>query len=152
MHTLLNYYLPVLTWGGVIFALSLSTFGGNWTLNLLRAILGAAGIVLSHHALLQLNAVVRELAHLAEYFVLALLLWRAGRKEAWRHWDASAVLVTLGTVAAVASADETFQLFRRLRTGSMTDVLIDTSGGLLAVALLWWWTRKEPAPNVSNVS
>ena len=149
MRVLLIYYLPVLIWGGVIFTLSLPFFGGNWTLTLLRAILGALDIDISRRALLQLNAVLRELAHLAEYFILALLLWRAGRKEASRLWDAGGALVTLGTVAAVASADETFQLFRRLRTGSITDVLIDTSGGLLAIALLWWRLRKEPAPDVS---
>ena len=82
------------------------------------------------------HVIVRKLAHLAEYAVLAMLAARAlgGSLRAWlsRNWP----LVSFGLITAVAVADEAQQSFRASRTGSGLDVLIDLAGGLSMILLI----------------
>jgi len=84
--------------------------------------------------------IIRKCAHLTEYAVLALLLWRAFRKPVrhdprpWRWADARLAILCVGLYAA---SDEFHQLFVPHREGKVGDVLIDTSGGVAALLLLW---------------
>lgn len=78
---------------------------------------------------------VRKSAHVTEYAVLAALLLRglrAGAKA--RVWWA-----TLALVAAVvyAALDEFHQSFVASRTASPRDVLIDSCGALIGLAVYW---------------
>ena len=105
---MVSRWLPVLLWAGVIFAFSsipsLSTHLGTWDL------------------------VLRKLAHMAEYAVLALLLLRATGSYAWGF----------GLAVAYACTDEFHQTFVRGRHGSPVDVGIDAVGALVGLAL---WRR-----------
>lgn len=82
----------------------------------------------------------RKCAHLTEFAVLALLLWRALRQPVkndprpWRWPEAR--LVLLG-VMLYAASDEFHQSFVPTRDARILDVLIDTSGGALGLLLLW---------------
>jgi len=82
----------------------------------------------------------RKGAHLAEYAVLAMLLWRAVRKPpapgapAWQWSRAGLVLVL---VALWATMDELHQTFVPSRQGSALDVLLDTLGGAVGLFCLW---------------
>lgn len=83
---------------------------------------------------------VRKCAHLTEYAVFALLLWRAIRRprrhdpRPWR-WDEAGLALAL--VFLYAASDELHQVFVPERTGQVSDVLIDTSGGVIGLLLLW---------------
>ena len=81
-------WLPVLVWAGVIFTLSsipsLNSGLGGW------------------------DYVLRKLAHMAEYAILALLLVRATGSYAW----------AFALAVAYACTDEVHQLFVRGRHGS----------------------------------
>ena len=83
---------------------------------------------------------VRKCAHLAEYAVLALLLWRAVHQPAepshtpWR-WSKAGLVVAL--VALYAASDEIHQAFVPSRDASVRDVLLDTIGGALGLLCLW---------------
>ena len=87
---------------------------------------------------------VRKCAHVAEYAVLALLLWRALRKPAehgkapWR-WSKAGLVLAL--VALYAASDEIHQAFVPSRQASVWDVLLDTSGAALALLCLWGFGR-----------
>jgi VanZ family protein len=101
---LLATWAPVIAWAGVIFALSsipsLGTGLGTWDL------------------------VLRKLAHVTEYAILAFLLRRA-----------FAVPAAFGVALAYAISDEFHQTFVRGREGRPRDVAIDALGivlGLLA--------------------
>jgi tRNA threonylcarbamoyladenosine biosynthesis protein TsaE len=94
----------------------------------------------------------RKPAHVAEYAVLFLLLYRAinrGSSLAWRTNDL--FLVALLAVLYAAS-DEIHQHFVIGRSGKVLDVGIDTLGVLLGLGLLRWWivwqrvTANVPAP------
>src|SRR5690349_8246654 len=76
---------------------------------------------------------LRKCAHLTEYALLALLLWRALRQPVrkdprpWRWADAR---LAVFIVALYAATDEFHQLFVPTREGRVSDVMIDTVGGM----------------------
>ena len=105
-----------------------------------------AHVEMIHHAL-------RKCAHLTEYAILGLLLWRAVRKPK-RHdprpWRWSQAAIAIGIVFLYASTDEIHQIFVPTRTPMFTDVLIDTTGAIIGMIVLWalgrlcnWWARTE---------
>ena len=73
-----------------------------------------------------LDVVLRKLAHMTEYGLLALLWWRALRTRS----PLPATLIAL----AYAITDEYHQSFVAGRHGSPVDVLIDAAGIALAIA------------------
>jgi VanZ family protein len=101
-----SLWLPVVLWAGVIFALSsipsLGTGLGTW------------------------DTLLRKGAHMTEYAVLAVLLWRALRNE----------LAALALAVAYAVTDELHQAFVRGRHGSPVDVVIDGIGAAAGLILL----------------
>lgn len=139
MQTLLQYWLPVALWAVVIALLSGSEFHPGFTLRWLQAGLELFFPDLSAPTLLKINAGVRKLAHVTEYFILALLVWRALRQGAAAAWRWSWALGTLAAGVAWAAADELHQLFQRGRSGSLADVGYDSLGVLLALLLVYGW-------------
>ena len=103
---------------------------------------------LSGEAVNVLVTIARKFAHLTEYAVLALLLWRALRqpvKADPRPWSWHDARLAIGLVMLYAASDEFHQHFVPSRDASVRDVMIDTTGGLLALLLLWaiGWCRKH---------
>lgn len=92
--------------------------------------------------------IARKCAHMTEYAVLALLLWRALRKPMKndpRPWNWREVSVVLFIVLLYAASDEIHQIFVPTRTGQVTDVVIDTVGAVVALLALWiigLWRRR----------
>lgn len=90
---------------------------------------------------------VRKAAHVTEYAVLALLFLRGlrarqePRSQSW-SWPQAGRAVLL--VLLYAATDEFHQAFVPSREASVIDVLIDTSGGLLGVLLLWLFKGVRP--------
>jgi len=127
-----------------MFWLSTDTFAAEHTgvvrWRVLRTL--APGVTDEQYALLHFYT--RKTAHLTEYAILALLLLRAcraGAAAAW-HWRWATLAFLLVAVHAVL--DEYHQAFTQSRTGSVYDSLLDMSGGLMALALLWL-SRRKPA-------
>lgn len=92
-----------------------------------------------------LHHLFRKTAHLTEYALLALFLWRALRqpqrsdRRPWR-WDEAGLSLTI--VFAYAASDEFHQIFVPTRTPLVSDVLIDTTGGAIGLLLLWSFGKK----------
>jgi VanZ family protein len=87
---------------------------------------------------------IRKCAHLTEYAVLAMFLWRALRqpvKNESRPWNWPAARLTLLLVMLYAATDEFHQSFVPGRTSLVSDVLIDTAGGTIALFALWIFGR-----------
>lgn len=95
---------------------------------------------LSSEAADTLVFIFRKCAHLTEFAILGLLLWRALRKPL-RHdsrpWNWIQARNTILLVVLYAASDEFHQLFVPSRQASVIDVMIDTSGALLGLGLLW---------------
>lgn len=95
---------------------------------------------LSDEAVRAVVLVARKCAHLAEYAVLALLLWRAVRKPSrgdTRPWRWSQAGLALALTVLYAATDELHQLCVPSRQGSIWDVLLDSLGGAIALLGLW---------------
>ena len=95
---------------------------------------------LSAEAFRTIVLVIRKCAHLTEYAVLALLVWRAWRKPHWhdaRPWLWSEAGVALWATVLYAATDEFHQTFIPSREGCIRDVLIDSTGAVVGLIALW---------------
>jgi VanZ family protein len=97
------------------------------------------------HQITIAHEIIRKMAHVTEYFLLGLLLYRAFKSDSkgltvWRF-----AAFALAVVALYASTDEFHQTFVAGRTPSIIDVGIDTFGGFLAqcVCLTWFHYRRR---------
>jgi VanZ family protein len=140
---LLKYWAPPIIWMAMIFLFSTDVFSGDNTGSLLRKVVSFIYPGATQELFDSIHFSVRKAGHLTEYAVLALLLFRAFRSGAqarWRRWWA---LSSLLVAFLYASLDEYHQTFTRRRTGSVYDILIDTSGAVTALVLLWLFRRKS---------
>ena len=133
------HWLPPVVWMAVILSLASDAGSAEHTS---RLILPVLRFVFPGASPLQLDAmhlVVRKLAHVSEYAILAALWLRAlvaGRGLAPRPaaWGALAIAV------AWAIVDESYQSTVGSRTGSPVDVAIDAAGALaVAVSGRFGW-------------
>jgi VanZ family protein len=80
---------------------------------------------------------LRKAAHVSEYAVLAVLLYRAFVHTVFQSRRALSAGIVLLSCAAYAASDEFHQSFVPSRTASLRDVMIDVFGATLAVLLYW---------------
>ena len=136
----IRYWLPVVFWMTLVFSASADAqsfrHSSKYFEPLLRWLfphLSPAAVEMIHHGF-------RKTCHLTEYAVLAWLFWRAIRKPVkhdprpWRWTEAG---LALAIVFLYAAGDELHQAFVPSRTAQISDVLIDTCGGAVALLLLW---------------
>ena len=79
------------------------------------------------------NFAVRKSAHFLEYLVLSLLIYNAVRET---HSISRSIFLSVGLVFCYACTDEIHQLFVPGREGRFRDVMIDTSGGAMAMLIV----------------
>ena len=128
----IKYWFPVFLWIVFIFWMSTSMFSAQNTYLFFEPLLRFFVPTISHKEIIFFHIILRKLAHLTEYFISGLLLFRAfykgsDKKSVWL-WAASSLLV----VAIIATGDEFHQSFVFTRTASLVDVGIDIFGGFLA--------------------
>ena len=125
--------------------MSTGTFSAENTSSMVEAVVTFLVPVISSQELGLVHALIRKSAHVTEYFILGLLLFRAFRGDftvSWKwRWSFFAVIV----VILWAATDEFHQSFVPTRTASAVDVGIDAAGGMLAqiVSALWHRYRKK---------
>lgn len=111
---LLNLWLPVIVWAALIFFLSsIPHLKTN----------------------LSFDFLLRKIAHVTEYFVLAALLYRAFDGT----FDLGSLLLAVypaGSAVLYAMSDELHQSFVAGRHGCLQDVLIDSIGVLVFYAVI----------------
>jgi VanZ family protein len=132
-------------WAAVIFTFSTDTFSSEHTQSL---VIGILHTLLPHspeNTLVTLHDFIRKCAHVCEYFVFGLLLFRAIKipKRGWQlRWAFLAILIA----ALYASSDEIHQIFVPSRGASFWDALLDTSGASVAQLAVWILNRRvEPS-------
>jgi VanZ family protein len=138
MRNFIRQWLPLILWLCFIFWMSTGSFSSENTFSAVKAVLQFLLPNLSAREVILIHAMTRKAAHVFEYFVLGLLLFRAfhvpGAGWKWR-WCLFAVL----GVVIWALGDEFHQSFVASRTSSITDVGIDAAGGILSqiVSAIW---------------
>jgi VanZ family protein len=142
---LLRYWLPVILWCALIFGFSTDAGSTRRTSRILRPILRWFNADISDEAIRRAQFGVRKAAHVGEYAILALLVWRAKRKSAWearRPWDWREAGLAFAFAAAFALTDEFHQALVPSREARVSDLLLDSLGaalGLLALRAYGRW-------------
>jgi VanZ family protein len=136
-HSALFYWLPPIIWMAAIFSFSTDAFSGENTGSLLYGIFHAIIPSLTPEQFRPYHLFIRKASHFTEYAILALVLFRAFRAGSTVRWSWRWAVYTLLIVAAYALLDEFHQTFTETRGGSIYDSLLDFSGGLTALLLLW---------------
>jgi VanZ family protein len=134
-------YGPVLIWIVLIFWASTDRFSSENTADVIQPWLAWLFPGMSAGTLETLHGWIRKSAHVTEYAIFSLLVARAflSSSRPWlsRGWFVAGFLV----LTALAASDEYHQSFVPSRTAAVTDVLIDMSGGLVALTILALFRR-----------
>ena len=130
-------YAPLLLWISVIFYLSSSNGAMSNTSRFIRPLLEWLFPLMPEETLQIYHGYIRKFAHFAEYSALAFFasraFWSSSIEIFRKYW----FIFAFGLVVCIASIDEYNQSFNVLRTSSIYDVLLDASGGLTIVILIW---------------
>lgn len=136
MRVFLKYWLPLVIWLAVIFFGSTDLMSAEHTSRFIVPVLLWLKPEMSPKTISFILGFVRKCAHLSEYAVLALLLWRALRSSQALYMK---IPTLCGTVllgcALVAASDEFHQSFVKSRTPSVRDVLLDVTGALFGLLI-----------------
>jgi VanZ family protein len=126
--------MPVLAWLSLIYYFSTDMFSSAETAHFIIPVLNAIFPRVSLDELLVWHSVIRKLAHVTEYSILAFLTYRALKQAPNKR-------VTLFTVSFLfvlfaAITDEFHQFLTWSRGASVFDVGYHCFGGLLALFLI----------------
>jgi VanZ family protein len=143
----LQRWWPALLWAIVISAFSTSAFTSDNTSRFIIPILRWFFPHASQQTLFSLHYFIRKTGHVTEYFILSLLVLRGirgGKSGVHLGWALAAIAV----VGCYAALDELHQSFVPGRTAAVSDVLLDTAGGIAAqvvvgLAILFGDIRKK---------
>jgi VanZ family protein len=147
------YWLPMLLWMLVIFTASGDQMSFQHTSRIIEPFLHWLLPSLTQETAHAVVVLVRKAAHVSEYSVLTVLVWRlvdsyrptSDRTNTWAN-----TRLTLLVVVLYAASDEFHQYFVPSREASIRDVLIDSCGAIFAlifihVAARWKRQRLTPA-------
>lgn len=145
MKSFVKYWLPLLVWLGVIFVGSINLMSAEHTSRFVVPFFLWLKPGMSPQTIWVILVVIRKCAHVAEYAVLALLLWRALRSVPILRTKTLMVFgaVVLGC-ALFAASDEFHQTFVKSRTPSVRDVLLDIAGAILGLLIGASFARRHP--------
>jgi len=136
-------YAPLVLWIGVILFLSTSQASMSNTSRFIRPLLEFLFPSAAEETLILYHGYIRKLAHLTEYAGLAFwAFWafsNSNLKNLRRLWFVFAFLL----VILIASIDEINQSYLTSRTGSIYDVLLDASGGLIMLIFLSFYRFRK---------
>lgn len=143
MLAIAKYWAPPILWASLILVFSTAGFSSESTsrffLPFFRWMFPAGAVFIIDG----LHFLVRKLGHWSEYFILALLVYRACRQGQEPRWQFGGAVWTLSFVLFFSIADETYQTFVPNRNGVWNDCLLDFCGGACAMAVLYAWGRSK---------
>lgn len=130
MYKKFKYFIPAIIWMIFIFIMShtvgtVSSQQSNFIADIITQYLKIDYSLLTF--------IIRKTAHMSEYAVLLLLLY-FGITKIYTH--KYSLLISLFITFIYACSDEIHQLFIPGRSGQFTDIMIDTSGALIALIIV----------------
>ncbi|GFI41691.1 VanZ family protein [Thomasclavelia cocleata] len=136
----LKYFIPAIIW--MIFIFIMSHTNGNESSNqsnfIVKIVLEFINI--NHETL---SFMIRKIAHMSEYAILLLFIYYGLYKTITYKYQ---LLISLLITFIYACSDEFHQLFIPGRSGQFIDILIDTSGALIMLLIIYLWQkRKKPS-------
>jgi VanZ family protein len=145
MKSFLKYWVPVLGWLVVTFIGSTNVMSVEQTSRFIVPFLLWLKPGMTQEATWGIIVVMRQCAHVGEYMVLALLMWRALRSGTSMSMRMSTLYgVVLLACTLFASSDEFHQIFVKSRTPSVRDVLLDVGGASLGLLIAASFANRRP--------
>src|SRR3954469_16600325 len=132
-----HYWIPVFLMLLIQFSFSTSSFSSDETSRFVVPILKALMHNPTSEQLLFWHHVVRKAAHVTEYCILGLLVYRAFNLDVANPLKLG--ILTVLFVAVAATLDEFHQSFVPSRGSSAFDVGWDCIGGLIAITFFSIW-------------
>lgn len=141
----LRAWWPALAWATMIFVMSTDSFSANQTSHFFAPLLRWIYPALAADQFDFIHHFIRKMAHFIEYFIFFLLLYRGvrGPRPGW-HW--SWALVAWLIAAGYSALDEIHQIFVPSRGPSPLDSLLDSTGALIALLVLFFLYRRILRP------
>ncbi len=116
----------------VIYLMSTGLFSAEKTSRIVEPILYLVFPGISQDSVTLVHGLIRKMAHITEYFILGLLLFKAFRGTSQQEWRLKWAVWAVAVAAFYALTDEFHQSFVATRTASVTDVSIDAVGAAMA--------------------
>ena len=135
-------YAPFILWLGVIAYLSSGNASMSNTSRFIRPLLEFLFPNAPEETLLNYHAYIRKMAHPTVYAILAFFAARAFSTSLNKLLQNGWFVISLLIVFTVASLDELNQSFIASRTGNFRDVLLDTSGGLVMLTIVYFYKKR----------
>ena len=145
LRSLVKYWLPVVLWMSLIFAVSGDKKSSLHSSRIIGPIMHWLFPKMTPATVAEVVLYVRKSAHLTEFAVLAALFWFALRKPARkdpRPWSWCTARNAWLLAVACAVSDEFHQHFVPGRTAAILDVVIDATGAAAGLLLLWFIGRR----------
>jgi VanZ family protein len=139
----IRYWLPVILLVSVMFSFSGDTFSDYHTRGRINRLLLWLFPDIKESLLVWINYFVRKAAHLFSYAVLTAMLFRAFRADSLTRWRFAWAVYSIVITIIWALLDEYRQSFVPSRSGSIYDSMIDTVGGVFALAVIYWFTHRS---------
>lgn len=143
MNNRLFRYGPLLIWAALIFIGSSDLLAGSHTAGFLVRPLRWLFPHSSEATLQTIHLLIRKAGHLTEYAILAGLAARAFRTSSRELLRTRWFWISLLVVVVYSLTDEYHQSFVPSRGASLHDSLIDSLGGLAALAVIAWRHRAK---------
>ena len=134
---IIRYWVPVVLMLTLMFLFSTDFFSGENTRRVVEWIMRLFWQDETAPDIKETNFLIRKFAHFFEYAVLASLLFRAFRADSKFRWRLPWAAASFGVVVVWSLLDEFHQTFTRTRGGSIYDSLLDSSGGLFALLVIF---------------
>ena len=136
----LSYWIPAVCVAALISTFSTHYFSSAETSRILMPILHWIFPAASPHTLSRMHTVIRKLAHVTEFGVFSVAVFHGVRGER-QGWQWQWALITLIVAVSYAGLDEWHQSFVPVREPRVRDVLIDSTGAVLAQAFVWCFAK-----------
>jgi VanZ family protein len=130
-------FAPLFVWIGVVFLLSSPQGSMAETSRIIGPLIAFFFPNASPDTFLTIHMLIRKTAHFTEYAILAFFAVRAFGRSTGEVLRKYRFILALFLVMAVASVDEINQTFEPSRTGAFGDVLLDISGGIFMLIVLF---------------
>ena len=142
-HAVANRWMPLFGWMLLIFIGSTDVLSAEQTSRLVVPFLLWLDPQETVGTITTVHFALRKLGHVAEYAILATLLWCALRSTLIAFRSFVIVGFVLFASAVFAASDEIHQSFVPSRTASPKDVMIDICGAALALAICFALRRRS---------
>jgi VanZ family protein len=141
----LRAWWPALLWAAFIFTMSTDYFSSDHTSEFFEPPLHWLFPSLTGDQLDLIHHYIRKSAHFIEYFIFFLFLHRAVRssRRVSREWNWSSALIAWLIAAVYSAFDEIHQIFVPSRGPSPWDSLLDSTGALIALLVLFLLYRRS---------